>query len=144
MKRNARAAMCAVASAAALLGSAAVGTAAAASPPVLPTITSLDVIWDFRQWDDGTIQCTSMVDAWLDPAFTKGPPISAQAVWYHEGQVQVWTGYWPVKRGAAKVRLFAAFGDAQEIDSVTVQLMNAKGDVSPIKTVSTANTCLSG
>ena len=144
MKRNVLAAVGAAASAAALLGSAALGTVAVASPPVLPSITSVAVVWDFRQWDDGIVRCTSMVDAWLDPAFTKGPPVSAQAVWYHEGQWQVMTSFWPLERGAVKAHLYAPFEDAQEIDSVTIQLRNVKGQVSPITTVSTVNTCMGG
>lgn len=141
MKRNARAAVCLAASAVALIGSAAVGTAAVAGPPALPAVTSVDVTWRDVVWDDGVARCTSMVDAWLDPAFTKGPPISAQAVWYQDGQREAFTGWWPVERGAVKVRLYAAFGDTKEIDSVTVQLRNRKGELSPIETVSTANSC---
>ena len=130
------------------------GGIAVASPPTPPQITDVSVRWGIYVWDDGTPWCTLIADATLDPAFTKGPPVYAQAyahyMWVGPGG-GTWqdSGYWSERLShGATVHTYMGFegGDAgyYVVDRVRVELTSPRNGLLSSLEVSTANTCENG
>lgn len=132
------------------------GGVALAAPPAQPQIAGINVIWDMRTWDDGISRCTVMADAALDPAFTKGAPVSALAYFHHKwvGEGSDDTFYWTAlawakpSRGATNIHVYTAFdtwGDGYWIvDAIRMDLLGVRGNVLSSLEVPTMNTCANG
>lgn len=131
------------------------GGVAVASPPAPPAISDVSVRWAVIEWDDGTPTCTLIADAMLDPAFTKGPPVFAQAyvhyMWVGDGG-GTWQegGFWHQRlaHGSASVHAYMGFYAGDQgyyvVDRVRMELTSMKGGLLSSKEVVTSNTCANG
>ena len=128
------------------------GGAAVAARPVAPQISAVTAEWALRTWDDGSVWCTLMSDATLDPGFTKGQPVYAAATVHFQfvgdGTWQQWTySYERLSRGATTVHAYAGLGSSESpavADWVRYDLMSSSGTVLSSKQISTENTCPTG
>ena len=131
------------------------GGVAVASPPVPPQITDVSTRWAVIEWDDGTPWCTLIADAALDPGFTKGPPVVAQAyvhyLWVGEGGgtwQEIGFGYERLSRGATNAHAYMGFNGGGKgyyvVDRVRFDLTSAKSGLISSMEVSTTNTCEDG
>jgi hypothetical protein len=149
MQRAARAALAAI-----VLVLAPVGVAAAAGQPVPPQISDVTATWGWYEWDDGSLVCTLITDARLEPGFTRGQPVFARA-YVHYTWVGEAGGTWQefnfatvrLRRGDASVHAYVGFiadGGYYVVDQVRFDLTTRLGDVFSSRSTSTANTCANG